>query len=96
VSRAQRKRLLDRIRQKRCKNVRFEDLVRLLEAYGCTHERTRGSHHIYVYPRLRRPIVLQRPHQSDVPSPFCRQILDVIDEIIELEEEETESENNNA
>ena len=88
VSEAQRKRLLDRIRQKRCRNVRFEELVRLLEAYGCSHDRTRGSHHIYVYPRLRRPIVLQKPHQSDVPPPFCRQILKIIEEIIELEERE--------
>jgi predicted RNA binding protein YcfA (HicA-like mRNA interferase family) len=88
VSAAQRKKLLDRIRQKRCKNVRFEDLVRLLEAYGCIHDRTRGSHHIYVYPGLRRPIVLQKPHRSDVPPPFCRQILQIIEEIIEFEESE--------
>lgn len=33
-------------------NVRFSDLVRLLEAFGFRHLRTTGSHHIFARPGM--------------------------------------------
>jgi predicted RNA binding protein YcfA (HicA-like mRNA interferase family) len=86
TSAARRQKLLDRIKEKRCKSVSFKDLSTLVEAYGCIHIRTRGSHHIYEHPALERPIVLQKPHGTDVPSQFCRQILGYIQKIIEYDE----------
>lgn len=46
MKRERRRRLRDRIAQAP-RSVRFEDLCRLLEAYGWALDRTRGSHHIY-------------------------------------------------
>jgi hypothetical protein len=40
------------------KNVRFEDLVRLAEAFGFEHARTSGSHQIYVHPDVPEPLNL--------------------------------------
>lgn len=61
---------------------------KLVEMYGCVLDRIEGSHYIYVHSGLRRPIVLQKPHGSDFPPPFCRQTLEHIEEIIEFEDEE--------
>ena len=82
------KKLLDRVLQKRCKNVRFDDLRTLLEAYGFVRDRISSSHHIYTHPCYRGIVTLQKPHhQPEVPQPFCRQALTAIQEIIELENE---------
>jgi len=88
TSATRRQKLLRRIREKRCKNVRFEELRALVEAYGCTCCRVKGSHHIYEHPALQRPIVLQKPHQSDVPVAYCWQILKAIQVIIDYTEGE--------
>jgi len=88
TSPARRKKLLQKIRDKRCKNVSFEELRTLVEAYDCELKNTPGSHHMYVHPALSRRIVLQKPHGSDVPKPFCWQVLKAIQRIIDYCEEE--------
>ena len=42
------------------KNIRFEDMQRLLEAYGFSLERISGSHHIFVHPDIPELVNLQR------------------------------------
>jgi len=41
------------------KNVRFNDLVRLVRAFGFEHLRTKGGHHIYRHPEVLETINLQ-------------------------------------
>ncbi|MBA2277882.1 MAG: type II toxin-antitoxin system HicA family toxin [Chloroflexia bacterium] len=41
-----RRKLYDRVRNSQT-NVRFSDLVRLVEAFGFVLDRQRGSHHVY-------------------------------------------------
>jgi HicA toxin of bacterial toxin-antitoxin, len=42
--------------------VRFEDLRRLLEAYGFERARIRGSHHIFVRGAEIQVVPFRRPH----------------------------------
>jgi hypothetical protein len=59
---AERRRVLrERIAQ-HPRAVRFEDLRRLLEAYGWELARIRGSHHIFVRGNEALPIPYRRPH----------------------------------
>ncbi len=48
-------------------NLAFDDLIKLVEQLGWKHRNTKGSHHIFSYPRARdtgnlypRPLNLQR------------------------------------
>jgi predicted RNA binding protein YcfA (HicA-like mRNA interferase family) len=41
------------------KNIRFEELCRLAEAFGYRLDRVSGSHHIYEHPQAERPLNLQ-------------------------------------
>ena len=82
-----RRRLLERILAKRCKSVGFDDLCNLVQACGCVHDRTSGSHWVYKHPALRRPIILQKPHPgSNVPRPYCQQVVKYVLEIIDYED----------
>lgn len=79
---------LRRIRDKRCKNVKFDELCSLVESYGFELDRTRGSHHIYKYPRFQGIVNIQKPHHgSDVQPRICKQALDAVQEVIEYFEE---------
>ncbi len=40
-------------------NVRFEDMVTLVEAFGFHLSRTKGSHYIFVHPQLDELVNLQ-------------------------------------
>ncbi len=42
------------------KSVRFEDMRRLVEAYGFRLERVSGSHHIFVHPDIPELVNLQK------------------------------------
>ena len=42
------------------KSVRFEDMRRLVEAYGFSLERISGSHHIFVHPDIPELVNLQK------------------------------------
>jgi predicted RNA binding protein YcfA (HicA-like mRNA interferase family) len=41
------------------KNVRFSEMVALVEAFGFRLSRVRGSHHIFVHPHVRELVNLQ-------------------------------------
>jgi predicted RNA binding protein YcfA (HicA-like mRNA interferase family) len=41
------------------KNIRFEDMVLLAQAFGFHLSRTRGSHHIFIHPELQELLNLQ-------------------------------------
>ncbi len=41
------------------KNVRFEDMVKLVEAFGFELSRVNGSHHIFVHPNVAELVNLQ-------------------------------------
>jgi hypothetical protein len=41
------------------KNVRFEDMVSLVEAFGFRLSRINGSHHIFAHPLVPVPVNLQ-------------------------------------
>jgi hypothetical protein len=41
------------------RNMRFKEMVTLLEAFGFRLSRVKGSHHIFVHPRVRELINIQ-------------------------------------
>ena len=54
-----RKKLLRRLARGATQNVSFRDMVNLIEGYGFTLTRTRGSHHIFVHGDIPELINLQ-------------------------------------
>ncbi|MGD2089424.1 MAG: type II toxin-antitoxin system HicA family toxin [Candidatus Aminicenantes bacterium] len=49
------------------KNVKFNELVSLVEAFGCRLSRTRGSHHIFTHQHIDELINLQNVHGQAKP-----------------------------
>ena len=49
------------------KNVRFEDMTRLVEAFGFHLSRVSGSHHIFTHPDIRELVNLQEVHGQVKP-----------------------------
>ena len=49
------------------KNVRFNDLIVLVEAFGFTWARTEGSHHVYKNPTVSEIINLQNVNGEAKP-----------------------------
>jgi len=51
--------------------IKFSDFQRVLEAFGFTLDRIKGSHHIYKHPSIPRPLSVQpvgkmaKPYQID-------------------------------
>lgn len=80
-----REKRLQRIRDNP-KHVRFEQLAKLLEDYGITLYRARGSHHIFVGTvggtTYRLEIPLHKPHVKPV---YVKRVLAVIDQIEEAD-----------
>jgi predicted RNA binding protein YcfA (HicA-like mRNA interferase family) len=66
--------------------VAFRDFQRLLERLGFRLNRVSGSHHIYVHPRVPRPMNVQATGKDAKPYQV-RQLRDMIDEFeLRLEE----------
>lgn len=59
--------------------VSFNDLRRLLEKLGFRLARVSGSHHIYIHPRVSRPVNIQSKDKDAKPYQV-RQLRDIIDE----------------
>jgi hypothetical protein len=74
-----RQKRLERIRGNP-KNVRFEELDRLLIDFGFSRRQPRGgsSHYIYVRDKTRLTIPMNRPHLREV---YVRQVLKLLEEI---------------
>lgn len=49
------------------KNIRFEDMVSLVQAFGFKISRVNGSHHIFVHPRISEKINLQEVNGQAKP-----------------------------
>lgn len=62
----------------RLRNVRFADLIRLVEAFGFTNVRTSGSHRIYVQPQVPTPLNLQ-PYNGEAKPYQIQQFLELIE-----------------
>lgn len=67
-----------------CRNnpngVGFTDLVRLLTAVGFVHDRTTGSHMIFVHERATVPLMNLQRTKDGMAKPYqLRQVLAVID-----------------
>jgi predicted RNA binding protein YcfA (HicA-like mRNA interferase family) len=80
---AQRKRrAFDRIAQKRCRSVKFDEVCALLALRGWERIRVAGSHHIYTHPAYEGIVSLPEPHHgSEINRVYCRQALAAITEV---------------
>jgi predicted RNA binding protein YcfA (HicA-like mRNA interferase family) len=68
------------------KNVKFNELVSLVEAFGCRLSRTRGSHHIFTHQDIDELINLQNVHGQAKPYQV-RQFLELVEKYnLKLEE----------
>ncbi len=73
------------------KNVRFGEMVALVEAFGFRLSRTRGSHHIFVHSRVRELVNLQNVGGKAKPYQI-RQFLRLVERYnLTLRDEESES-----
>lgn len=62
------------------KGVRFEDLVRLIEALGFAKARQQGSHAIYQHPQHPAELVTLQPTKDGMAKPYqVKQVLEVSD-----------------
>ena len=60
------------------RNIRFNDMVSLVEAFGFSLSRTSGSHHIFVHPDIPELVNLQ--NVSGKAKPYqIKQFLDLIE-----------------
>lgn len=60
------------------KNIRFSEIVALVEAFGFRLSRVKGSHHIFVHPRVRELINLQNVGGKAKPYQI-RQLLRLVE-----------------
>jgi len=89
----------DRRRQKRRrkiaqnpKNIRFEDLRRLLEDYGFELKRTKGSHHSFVGYIGDEKVTVVIPFRKPLQEVYVKNTLALLDQIELLDEDSEESE----
>jgi len=69
------------------KNIRFEEFLSLLVAFGFTLERISGSHHIFSHPQIGRPFPVQ-PRKGKAKNYQIKQLLQLIEQFeLELEQE---------
>lgn len=61
------------------KNIRFGEMVTLVEAFGFRLSRVKGSHHIFVHPRVRELINLQNVGGKAKPYQI-RQLLRLVEQ----------------
>jgi len=83
------RRLYERIRSKRCKNVHFKELCSLLEMHDWALDRiARKNHYIYIHEDYEGVVSIPRPHRgSDVKSPYCWRALRAIQEVADYDDE---------
>jgi predicted RNA binding protein YcfA (HicA-like mRNA interferase family) len=60
-------------------NLRFGDMVKLIEAFGFRRVRVNGSHHIFEHPNMRELINIQNKKGKAKPYQI-RQFLDLIEQ----------------
>ncbi len=62
------------------KNVRFDELVFLLEAFGFVLKRTKGSHRIFKHPLVPELLSVQPSHHDQIKPYQLRQFLKMVEE----------------
>ena len=81
-----RRRLLKRLVEGRLHNVRFDDFVGLVEAFGFREQRVNGSHHIFAHADLAEMLSLQEV-QGEAKPYQIRQFLRLVERhALELED----------
>ena len=69
------------------KNIRFSDMIRLVDGFGFRLSRTEGSHHIFVHPDITELVNLQDVKGRAKPYQI-RQFLKLVERYsLELKEE---------
>lgn len=63
------------------KNVRFEDLRKLLEDYGFELKRTKGSHHSFVGSVLDEKVTIVIPFRKPLQEVYVKRVLDILEQI---------------
>ncbi|MGI2904300.1 type II toxin-antitoxin system HicA family toxin [Tolypothrix sp. VBCCA 56010] len=69
------------------KNIQFDELVTLIEAFGFTLSRINGSHHIFQHPEIPEIINIQNKKGKAVPYQVRQFILIVEQYNLSLEDE---------
>jgi len=77
---ANREKLLKKISNNRS-GVRFGDLCKLAELYDFRLDRIDGSHHVFTYPGLERPLILQKMKDGKAKPYQVKQVLEAIETI---------------
>jgi predicted RNA binding protein YcfA (HicA-like mRNA interferase family) len=60
------------------KNVRFNDMITLVESFGFRLSRVSGSHHIFVHPKVRELVNLQNVNGKAKPYQI-RQFFQIVE-----------------
>ena len=71
------------------KNVRFEDLRRLLEDYDFELKRTKGSHHSFVGYVGNQKVSVVIPYKQPLKEVYVKNVLKILDEIEPLDVDES-------
>jgi predicted RNA binding protein YcfA (HicA-like mRNA interferase family) len=61
------------------KNIKFSEMVTLIEAFGFSLERISGSHHIFTHPQVTEIVNIQN-NKGEVTPYQVRQFLSIIEE----------------
>ena len=61
--------------------LRFSEICRLAECFGCTLARSEGSHFMYTHDRLARPLNFQEAKNGMAKDYQVRQLLTAIEQI---------------
>lgn len=62
------------------KNIRFEEFITLLEAFGFEMARIRGSHHVFSHPDIETLLSIQSQKDGKAKPYQIRQFLKLIEE----------------
>lgn len=63
------------------RNVKFEDLISLVIAFGFTLDRIKGSHHTYKHAAVRDAFLILQPDKNGQAKPYqIKQFLNLIEQ----------------
>ncbi len=63
------------------KNVRFTQLITVVEAFGFVLDRIKGSHHMYKHPDIAEAFLQLQPDKSGQAKPYqIKQFLSLVEE----------------
>ena len=79
MPRSRREDLWERLLAGDLRNVGFAEFCRLIEAFGFELRRISGSHHIYRYKKVPRPLSLQ-PRNREAKPYQIKQFLEMVEE----------------